>query len=56
MKPQDEQTLSKLRSEYLDLVKKGILYQKKGDIKAYTKIALVAENVAQQFQAISRNK
>ena len=54
MNHNDEQTKNKLRSQYLDLVKKGIDYQKKKDIKAFTANAIQAEIVAQQIQKISR--
>ena len=44
----------KLRTEYFNLVEKAIHIQRKGDIKAYTKNALQAENIAQKLQALSR--
>ena len=56
MKQSKDVLIKELRDEYLKLVKTGLQIQKKGDIKAYTLNAMQAENVAQQLQAISRNK
>lgn len=49
-----EKSKDNLRIEYIRLVKKGIHIQRKGDISAYTIIALQAENIAQKLQALSR--
>lgn len=47
-------SVEKLKSDYLNLVKAGLKLQKKGDIKAYTKNAIRAENLAQKLQSLSK--
>ena len=49
-----EKSKDNLRTEYIRLVKKSIQIQRNGDIRAYTINAMRAENVAQQFQTLSR--
>jgi len=46
----------KLKAQYLNLVKKGLQIQKKGDIKAFVSNAIETEHVAQKMQSLARSK
>ena len=50
----NEQSRRKLLNEYFELVKKSLHIQKTGNMQAYIKNAIQAENVAQKLQALSR--
>ena len=50
------QRLEQLKTEYLELVKRGLNIQKTGDILAYKMNALKAETLAQKIQSISRDQ
>ena len=45
-----------LKNQYINLVKKGLQIQKKGDIKAYVSNAIEAEHIAQKMQSLARSK
>ena len=51
----EEQSKNNLIKMYLNLVRKGIQIQQKGDILAYTHNAIQAEQVAQKLQALARS-
>ena len=51
----EEQSKNNLIKMYLNLVRKGIQIQRKGDILAYTHNAMQAEQVAQKLQALARS-
>ena len=48
--------MEKLKSQYFNLVKKGLQIQNKGDIKAYVNNAIKAEQIAQKMQSLVRTK
>jgi uncharacterized protein YnzC (UPF0291/DUF896 family) len=52
----EELQKQKLRSNYLDLVRKSLQIQKTGNIHAFTAVAKEAEHVAQQIQKLSRTR
>jgi hypothetical protein len=45
-----------LKDQYLNLVKKGLQIQKKGDIKAFVSNAIETEHIAQKMQSLARSK
>ncbi len=50
----EESQKQKLRSNYLDLVRKSLQIQKTGNMRAFTTVAKEAEHVAEQIQNLSR--
>ena len=52
----EESQKQKLRSNYLDLVRKSLQIQKTGNIRAFTVVAKEAEHVAEQIQNLSRTR
>lgn len=52
----EELQMQRLRSNYLDLVRKSLHIQKTGNIRAFTAVAMEAEHIAQQIQKLSRTR
>lgn len=48
--------MNQLKSQYFKTVKKGLLIQKKGDIKAFVSNAIESEHIAQKMQMLARSK
>ena len=56
MEQLNKKSIEILKEKYYILVRNGINYQKKRDIKSFTMNALKKESIAQKIQAFSRKQ